>query len=224
MVEPLVRLRSVERIHQLSGRPVVALANATCEVYPGDRIAVTGPSGSGKSTLLHLMAGLDTPTGGEVTWPALHSSTKLRPRYIAMSFQTASLLPALTIAENIDLPLLLDGGAAGDVGTAALLERFGIGDIADRLPEEVSGGQLHRAAVARALVTRPQLVLADEPTGQLDSATAQRFLDQILAAVEETGEALVIATHDPAVARRMKSIWRMSFGKLAINFPLREAS
>lgn len=212
----LVEARDVGRIYGTRASRVVALATATCAVRAGDRIALVGPSGSGKSTLLHLLGGLDAPTSGALTWPALGARDRLRPGKVAFVFQSPSLLPALTATENVALPLLLGGGdpreAYRDAG--AILARLDLGDLADKLPEELSGGQAQRVALARALVCRPPLVLADEPTGQLDRATAMHVLDVLLAAIDGMGTALVIATHDMAVAARLPVRWRMEHGVL----------
>jgi ABC-type lipoprotein export system ATPase subunit len=196
--------------------PVVALASATCSVIPGDRIAVTGPSGSGKSTLLYLLAGLETPTSGSITWPALGPRDGLRPAKVAFVFQVPSLLAPLTAVENVELPLLLDHVEVKIARQAALtaLEQVELNGIAESLPEELSGGQAQRVAMARALAYRPKFILADEPTGQLDHPTAQHLFDVLLAALEGTDTALVVATHDPAVAERMHTTWHMHHGVL----------
>lgn len=194
---------------------VAALKDASVSVYPADRIALLGTSGSGKSTLLHLLGGLDQPTGGELSWPALGDAAQLRPGKVAFVFQAQSLMPPLTALENVALPLLLLGADPDDARkrAAAALETLELSSIADQLPEELSGGQAQRVAVARALITNPQLILADEPTGQLDSATAQHLMDVLLAALGPD-TALVLATHDETVARRMNTVWRMENGVL----------
>jgi len=199
--------------------PVVALASATCSVVPGDRIAITGPSGSGKSTFLYLLGGLEIATSGSVTWPALGPPQELRPAKVAFVFQVQSLLVALTVIENVELPLLLDHINAKTARRAALaaLERLDLGRIADNLPEELSGGQAQRVAMARALASRPKLILADEPTGQLDHPTAQRLFDVLLADLEGTDTALVVATHDQTVADRLHTVWCMHHGILEIS-------
>jgi putative ABC transport system ATP-binding protein/lipoprotein-releasing system ATP-binding protein len=214
MAEPLVRLEHAS-LHFGSAREIVrAVEDVTCEVRAGDRVAITGPSGSGKSSLLALMSGLDAPTSGAVGWPAL-GLPPLRPAYIGMAFQTPSLLPALTVLENVEIPLLiLDATSGASERAFDMLRILDLHRLADRLPEELSGGQMQRVAFARALVTRPSLVLADEPTGQLDQVTGQHLIDQVLAALEGLSAALVIATHDLAVARRMKTNWRMNYGHI----------
>ena len=206
----------VGRVFGANGSEVVALQHATCRIQRGDRIALVGPSGSGKSTLLHLLAALDEPTTGTVTWPALGERNTLRPSKISFVFQTESLLAPLTVLENIEVPRLLAGSNANEARNDAseILGALDLGALADKLPEEISGGQAQRAAVARSLITRPALILADEPTGQLDHHTAAHLLDLLLRRLEGSDTALVIATHDPVVAGRMKTQWTMDHGVL----------
>jgi putative ABC transport system ATP-binding protein/lipoprotein-releasing system ATP-binding protein len=194
----------------------VALEPVDCEVAARDRIAVIGPSGSGKSTLLHLMAGLDEPSHGEVLWPALGPRSALRPGPVAVVFQGPSLLPPLTVLENVALPLVLAECDPDDArGTAVqALELLGLTDVRDKLPEEISGGQAQRAAVARALAGAPSLLLADEPTGQLDHVSAREVTDALIATADALGAALVVATHDPIVAGELDREWQMHSGRL----------
>jgi ABC-type lipoprotein export system ATPase subunit len=197
---------------------VKVLASVTCAVGPGDRVAVVGPSGSGKSTLLHLIGGIDTPTSGSISWPELGPKKDLRPKKIGFVFQMETLLAPLTAVENVELPLLLDNVKPSEAHIAALkaLKDLELGTIADKLPEELSGGQGQRVAVARALSSRPKLILADEPTGQLDHPTAQRLFDVLLASIEDSDTAVIVATHDPAIARRMRTTWHLRHGRLEV--------
>jgi putative ABC transport system ATP-binding protein/lipoprotein-releasing system ATP-binding protein len=215
----LVSMDQVRRTYLRGKISVVAIDSATCSVLPGERIALMGPSGSGKSTLLHLLGGLDKPTSGNISWPILGARETLRPEKVGLVFQMPSLLPPLTVVENVEIPLLLGQASAEKARAAALaaLERIGLGFIADKLPEELSGGQAQRVAVARALVTQPGLLLADEPTGQLDHPTAQQLFDVLLASLEGTETALVVATHDQSVAERMKTVWYMEHGILEVH-------
>jgi lipoprotein-releasing system ATP-binding protein len=215
MAELLVETRGAARSFARGGKSFEALAPATCRVTAGDRIALVGPSGSGKSTLLHLLAGLDTPTAGEVRWPGLGERSALLPGRIGMVFQSQSLLASLNVLENVELPLVL-AGADGDARAAAMaaLDRLGLAALARKLPEELSGGQGQRVAVARAIVVRPKLLLADEPTGQLDQATGQELIGWLLEWLVDSRAALVLATHDPGVARRMDHVWRVEHGRL----------
>ncbi len=217
----MVDADGVGRTYRRGTTNVAALVSATCTVSAGDRIALVGPSGSGKSTLLHLMGGLDTPSSGEIVWPALGARETLRPARVAFVFQTPSLLPSLSVVENVELPLLL-GHATGDAARTAArdaLQRIGLLEIADKLPEELSGGQGQRVAVARALAHQPQLILADEPTGQPDHGTSQHLFDVLLAALDGTASALVVATHDLAVADRMHTVWYLRHGILEVPDP-----
>ncbi|GIW35177.1 ABC transporter ATP-binding protein [Meiothermus sp.] len=216
MPEALVEVRGARRSYGLGGGETVALERATCRVLPGDRIALLGPSGSGKSTLLHLMGGLERPTSGSVRFPALGEPDELRPGKVAFVFQAQSLLAPLTALENAALPLVLGGVEEREAEIRAMeaLERLGLEKVAQQLPEELSGGQAQRVAVARALAGSPRLILADEPTGQLDSETGAQLMDTLLGALENTETALVVATHDLGVARRMDWVWQMRRGVL----------
>jgi ABC-type lipoprotein export system ATPase subunit len=212
MSDVLVRATGLSRQFGNAHGAVVAVANATFEIGQGDRIALVGPSGSGKTSLLHLIAALDQPSGGFIEWPALGRAADLRPGLVAVAFQGPSLLPPLTVAENVTLPVLLAGGAPGAAAAAALvmLERLGLSDVASKLPEEISGGQAQRAGVARALMGEPRLILADEPTGQLNRVAAMQLIDVLLRQAEATGAALVVATHDAAVVERLPLRWTMT--------------
>jgi putative ABC transport system ATP-binding protein len=192
---------------------VVAVHGATCQVLAGDRIALTGPSGSGKSTLLHLFTGLEQPTAGYIDWPALPLRTD-----IGLVFQGPSLLPALDVIENVALPLLLAGEqpAAATTRARQALERLDIADLAAALPDTLSGGQAQRVAIARVLAARPLLILADEPTGQLDRNTADHVMSVLTATADEVGAALVVATHDPLVAVNLAQQWEMRDGRLSV--------
>ena len=190
---------------------VVAVHGADLSIRSGDRLAVVGPSGSGKSSLLHLLAGLARPTSGPVSWPGLDANSG-----IGLVFQADSLVPALDVAENTALPLVLAGHPEAQTHqpVTEALRLVGAADLADRLPEEISGGQAQRVAVARVLAQEPRLILADEPTGRLDHATGARVLDALLAAADRTGAALVVTTHDPAVAARLTTRRAMRDGRL----------
>jgi len=213
---PSVVCEDVARTYGTGPTAVVAVYGVSCTVPPGSRIALTGPSGSGKSTLLHLMAGLETPTSGTIAWPALDGHPHGHPGCVGVVFQGPSLLPALDIAENVALPLLLADVEEGEAARRAsdALHRLGIDDLADKLPEQLSGGQVQRVAVARVLASRPRLILADEPTGQLDHHAAQLVVDVLLQASAELGASLVVATHDPIIAERLEVQWTMRDGRI----------
>lgn len=215
-VGPLVSCVGVSRTFGTGSSAVVAVYGVNLTIPAGARIALTGPSGSGKSTLLHMLAGLEPPTAGQLSWPGLGGHPLGRPGRVGMIFQGPSLLPALTVLENVTLPLLLadTDAALAIVAAADALDRVGIADLQNGLPEQLSGGQAQRVAVARALAARPALILADEPTGQLDHATAATVIDVLLATCEELGAGLVVSTHDPIIAARLPQEWVMHDGFL----------
>jgi ABC-type lipoprotein export system ATPase subunit len=213
--ESLVSARELSRSYAQGGKTIEALKPTTCEIRRKMRIAIMGSSGSGKSTLLHLFAGLDLPTGGAIRWPALGARDDLRPGMISIAFQGPSLVPFLSVAENVGLPLFVLGKASVANATAMTeLERFGLADLAEKLPDELSGGQAQRVALARAMASRPRLLLADEPTGQLDQATGATTIATLIAWAEATESALVVATHDAAVAQSFDEVWHMDHGRL----------
>lgn len=214
----LVEAVGISSNYRIGNKLVAAVAEVSCTVTAGQIIALTGASGSGKTTLLHLLGGLTLPTTGEVRWPALEEGRINRNRYISFIFQNASLLAPLTVLENTELPMLLAGEekVAARARAQVELERLGVAALADKLPEELSGGQAQRVAAARALTIRPALLLADEPTGQLDRQTGKELIDHILQAAEYTETAVIIATHDGDVANRMQHVWQMRKGKLEV--------
>ncbi len=218
MTNMLVRAEGVSRRYKKNNWEEVALASATCIVKPGDRIAIMGPSGSGKSTLLHLMGGLEAPSEGRISWPGLGERASLRPGQVGLIFQMPSLLAPLTVVENVEIPLLLQKVSDEEAKQSALeiLKRLNLYTLAEKLPEELSGGQAQRVAVARSLVGRPTLILADEPTGQLDHPTAEYLMDVLLDVLDGTDAALVIATHDSAIAKRLLQIWHIHNGVLEV--------
>jgi len=213
--ESLVSAQELSRSYLQGGKTIEALKPTTCEIRRKERIAITGSSGSGKSTLLHLFAGLDLPTGGDVQWPTLGPRDDLRPGKISIAFQAQSLVPFLSVVENVALPLFLLGNASLATSNAmAELGRFNLTDLAEKLPDELSGGQAQRVALARAMASRPALLLADEPTGQLDQATARATIATLVAWAGATETALVVATHDAAVAQAFGDVWHMDHGRL----------
>ena len=215
MVENVVGFDGVERNFLHGSETVRVLESVSGTIGAGDRIAVMGPSGSGKSTLLHLLAGIDTPSSGTLVWPSFGRGGPT-PLEIGMVFQSPGLFDSLTAAENVALPLVLIGQTEPqpEVEARRILTDMQIVSLADKLPEELSGGQAQRVAVARALIARPRLLIMDEPTGQLDHATGQRLFDLLLATLVPSDAALVVATHDPAVAARMSTTWRLQHGRL----------
>ena len=202
-----VAARDLTRRYGEGDMAVDALRGVSLAVTEGALVAVMGPSGSGKSTLMHLLAGLDRPTGGDV-WiddtqiGALGDSelTRLRRRHIGFVFQFFNLLPMLTAEENVLLPLTLAGRTPERAWVDELIGRLGLGDRRAHRPSELSGGQQQRVALARALVTRPTVVFADEPTGNLDSTTSREILELLRDSVTGYGQTTVMVTHDPTAA------------------------
>jgi putative ABC transport system ATP-binding protein len=204
-LNPVLTLADVTRVHGTGAAEVHALRGITFTASPGELVAVMGPSGSGKSTLLHLAGGLDQPTAGDVIIDGTSvvglsqaGRARLRRTTVGYVFQDFNLIPALTAAENVALPQELDGVRAGAARAAAIaaLEEVGIADLADRYPDDMSGGQQQRIAIARAIVGDRRLILADEPTGALDTETGEEIL-QLLRARCDAGAAGVLVTHEP---------------------------
>jgi ABC-type lipoprotein export system ATPase subunit len=204
-------LTDVHQGYERAGERIEVLRGADLEVRAGELVAVVGRSGSGKSTLLHVAGGLVTPPRGDVqvggrSLASMRAGDRaqLRRRTIGFVFQFFHLLPHLSVRDNVALPLLLDGMRTGDARAAAdaVLDAVGLGDRAEHLPSELSGGQLQRSAIARALVSEPDVVLADEPTGNLDATTAGEVLDLLVDQVRDRDVALVLVTHDTAAAAR----------------------
>jgi putative ABC transport system ATP-binding protein len=220
---PVVEAAGLERRHRAGRETVRSLDGVSLTVAPGEVVAIVGPSGSGKTTLLHLIGGLDRPDAGEVKvagvdWQSLRDEDRasFRRRMCGFVLQGFSLLPQATAAENVEVPLLLDGVAPDERLTrvARALERVGLSEHGAKLPDQLSGGQQQRVAIARAMVNEPALVLADEPTGSLDSDTAAAVVDVLLSAAREHNTAIVLVTHDPDVARRADRIVGLSSGHL----------
>jgi len=204
---PLLELRGVTKELPSGGRTLRILDAIDLSIAAGDFAAILGPSGSGKSTLLGLMAGLDRPTRGEVLLEGepIHGMTEdqlalLRRRKVGFVFQSYQLLSNLTARENVLLPLELAGHAGAGARATELLAAVGLGERGHHYPSQLSGGEQQRVALARAFGTRPPLLLADEPTGNLDSATGSSILDALVRLRSESGTTLVLVTHDPAVA------------------------
>jgi putative ABC transport system ATP-binding protein len=200
---------------------VDALRGVSLAVEPGELVAVMGPSGSGKSTLMHILAGLDKPTSGQVaiggeTITGMDDTalTKLRRRRIGFVFQFFNLLPMLTAEENVLLPLAIASEKPDAAWLAELLEKTGLEDRKTHRPAELSGGQQQRVAIARALVSRPSIVFADEPTGNLDSKTSGEILDLMRASVDSFGQTTVMVTHDPRAAAIADRILFLADGRI----------
>ncbi len=218
----IVEATHISRVFPMPAGPVTAVADVTLRIAPGDHLAIRGPSGCGKSTLLHILGCVETPTAGtllfngnDVTKLSDRQRSLLRLRRIGFVFQRFFLLPMLTAAENIELPQ-----SEADVSkaerrkrTSELLDYVGLSARADHRPSELSGGEMQRVAIARALANRPGLLLADEPTGELDRATGEQIA-ALLDRVNADGTALVIVTHDPALAERCTRVLTMRDGRI----------
>jgi ABC-type lipoprotein export system ATPase subunit len=212
----VLRGAGVSRRFERAGAGVAAVDDASFEIDADSRIALVGPSGSGKSTLLHLMAGLLAPSAGSIAWPALDTAGVGRVGVVAVVFQAPSLVPWLDAVENVMVPLLLQGldeKSAREQAEAALAA-LGLAEFGRKLPEELSGGEAQRVAIARAMAQEAKLMLADEPTGQLDQATACDVMSALVHAADRNRAALIVATHDPAVAAALPVVWRMNHGCL----------
>jgi putative ABC transport system ATP-binding protein len=217
----VVVARDVTRVYGEGATAVHALGGVTLDVERGKLTAVMGPSGSGKSTLMHILAGLDRPTSGEVQLAGTSIAdledtalTRLRRKHIGFVFQFFNLLPMLNAEENIRLPLMLAGEKADPAFFKGLIDKVGLADRLDHRPAELSGGQQQRVAIARALVSRPTVVFADEPTGNLDTTTGTEILDLLRSSVEDYGQTLVIVTHDAAAAARAHRILFLADGQI----------
>ena len=197
------------------------LDGVSFEVRAGEAVAIVGVSGSGKSTLLGLLAGLDTPSAGSVRIDghdlfALDEDGRaaLRGRMVGFVFQSFQLLPAMTALENVMLPLELAGAEDAGAPARAMLERVGLAERLHHYPKQLSGGEQQRVAIARAFVTRPKLLFADEPTGNLDAATGQQVIDLLFELNHESGTTLLLVTHDEAVTGRCDRVLRLAAGRL----------
>lgn len=217
----LLELVGVSKRYEQGGAEVVALDLVDLVVEDGESLALVGPSGSGKSTLLHLAGGLDRPDDGtvllrgrDIAALSVGERAQLRRREIGFIFQFFHLVPGLSVAENVELPLLLDGRRDREGRIPQLLERLGLGSRSSHQPGQLSGGEMQRTAIARALVAGPRLVLADEPTGNLDTASGAVILDLLVEAVADAGCALVMVTHDVSAASRTDRTVHLRDGRL----------
>ncbi len=224
MSEPVLRLDGVSRIyHEAHGKQVVVLNEASFQIRPGEIVSLVAPSGAGKSTLLHLAGLLERPDGGEVFIggvPTVHLAedhrTGLRRNDIGFIYQFHHLLPEFSALENLMVPQLLRGMSKGEAASRAreLLTFMGIAEREDHRPSELSGGEQQRVAIARAVANGPKLLLADEPTGNLDPATSDRVFNMLENLVRSTGLSALIATHNHELAKRMDRIVTLDAGKV----------
>ena len=219
----MIDLRDVTKVYQIGDEKVYALNHVTMHIYPKEFVSVIGPSGSGKSTLMNIIGCLDTPNAGIYLLDGIpiddyteKQLAKVRNRKIGFIFQNFNLIPKLSAEENVELPLIYGGVRASERSqrVRVALEKVGLTQRAHHLPTELSGGQQQRVAIARALVTNPSLLLADEPTGNLDSRTSREIMD-ILHDLHEQGNTVVLITHDNDIARQAKRSVHILDGRLS---------
>ena len=220
---PIVTIRSLSKVYRQGDTEIAALDDVSLDIAQGEFLSLMGPSGSGKSTLLHIIAGIDRPTSGECSVGGV-AVTKLddsqladwRNQNVGFVFQSFNLIPVLTAYENVELPLLLmdlSGARRKELAHTAL-ELVGLADRARHLPRQMSGGQEQRVAIARAIVTDPKLVVADEPTGNLDSASAEAVLEILRTLSSSAGKTVIMVTHDPRAASFGSKIIHLEKGRL----------
>jgi len=222
VTEPIARLRSVKKTYARSGVPVHALRGVDVSVVPGEYAAIMGPSGSGKSTLLHILGCLDKPTAGRYFLDGRHVSrlsdrelSSVRNQKLGFVFQAYNLISHLTVRENVEMPLFYMGVPPREryKRSMELVDMVGLGGRAQHRPTQLSGGEAQRTAIARALVNDPVLILADEPTGNLDSKTGEEIL-AVFAELHSRGRSIVTVTHDPAIGSRADRVIRISDGMI----------
>ena len=221
--QTLIRLKQVGKTYYRGKEPIEVLKGLDLDMPEGAFEALMGPSGSGKSTLLNLIAGLDSPTSGTIVVSGEDlgkmseaQRAKWRSQNVGFIFQTYNLLPVLTAAENVELPLLLTSVASSERRTRALtaLRIVGLEERADHRPDQLSGGQQQRVAIARAIVTDPKIIVADEPTGDLDRISADQILELLVRLNQDLKKTIVMVTHDPAAAERASIVRRLDKGAL----------
>ena len=222
MTGPVVETRGVSKVFPMPAGPVTALREVTLEIHPGEHVAIMGPSGCGKSTLLHVLGCVEPPSGGQLWFGGRDVSdlsdaerSRIRLARIGFVFQRFFLLPMLTARENIELPMGEYGLGKRDraARSTELLAYVGLADRADHRPPQLSGGEMQRVAIARALANRPPLLIADEPTGELDDGTG-RQVAELLDRVHADGNTVVVVTHDRAIAARASRTLSMRDGRL----------
>jgi putative ABC transport system ATP-binding protein len=219
----MIKLENVTRVYQMGQTLVQALRGLNLEIADGEFVAIMGPSGSGKSTLLHLIGGLDLPTTGRVLLDDLdiaqqngNQLAELRGRKVGFVFQTFNLVPTLSALKNVELPMIFQKVPRKERYEKArrLLEQVGLGDRLHHKPSELSGGECQRVAIARALANNPQILLADEPTGNLDAESGEQIMQILKRLNEEQKMTIIVVTHNPDVARYAHRIIRMRYGQI----------
>ena len=225
LAEPIVEIRNLVKSYRRGGQVVPVLTNITFDIAAGDYVALMGPSGSGKSTLLNLIAGIDKPDSGslrvggiDITALSEAELAAWRSRNVGFIFQFYNLMPVLTAFENVELPLLLTNlsGREREEHVTAALAMVGLADRMEHFPSELSGGQQQRVAIARAIITDPTILVADEPTGDLDRASAVEVLNMMDSLNRELGKTIIMVTHDPHSAEKARTIRHLDKGELRI--------
>ena len=220
----MIRIQGLRKAYQRGGQEVLVLDNLNLQVAQGDFLALMGPSGSGKSTLLNLIAGIDRPTSGVIEINGIDISSlddaelaRWRAAHVGFVFQFYNLIPVLTAFENVELPLQLTSldRATRKRRVTEALESVGLADRMHHTPNELSGGQQQRVAIARALITNPSLIVADEPTGDLDRQSASEILEMLQRLNREQGKTIIMVTHDPKAADSAKALIHLEKGQLA---------
>ncbi|HET8775202.1 MAG TPA: ABC transporter ATP-binding protein [Thermoanaerobaculia bacterium] len=220
--EPIIAMANIRKVYDTGKVKVEALKGVDLDIFPGEFVAIVGPSGSGKSTLMNLLGCLDTPTDGtysiggdNVAGVTRDTLAEIRNRRVGFVFQNFNLLPHITAQENVELPMLFGGISPKERRTRAveLLSKVGLGDRVDHKPTELSGGQMQRVAIARALAMNPDIILADEPTGNLDTSSGTDVMS-LFNELWKSGRTLVIITHDPALAKRASRIVEIRDGRI----------
>ena len=228
----VIRIRDLTREYRMGAERILALRGVTLEIHGNEYVAIMGPSGSGKSTMMNVLGCLDTPTAGEywlngeeVSRLTDDALARVRNREIGFVFQTFNLLPRATALHNVELPLVYAGVRTRErrERAAAALERVGLADRMDHRPNELSGGQRQRVAIARALVNRPSILLADEPTGNLDSVTSEEIME-VFAALHAAGQTVIMVTHEPDIAARAQRRIVLRDGQVESDRVSREAA
>lgn len=220
---PVVSCSNINKVYRQGSIKVNALTDINFDVNKGEFICLSGPSGSGKSTLLNLIGGLDTPTSGQIFVDDIETNTlnksdlaDMRLNKIGFVFQAYNLIPVLTAQENIEMVMQMQGISKRDrnIKSLNILKEVGLEGLENRKPTELSGGQQQRVAVARAIVSKPKLVLADEPTANLDSTTANKLIDLMLEMNQQHNTTFIISTHDPMIMQRSKKLVKLHDGKI----------
>ena len=219
--KPILQVKNISKIYQLDGVTVPALKNISLEINPGEFVSIIGPSGSGKSTLMHLIGALDTPSSGDIFIRGKNIANMtesqlaiIRNQEIGFVFQQFNLLAKTSALQNVMLPLLYSANKKNREKKAiSMLEKVGLADRLKNTPNQLSGGQQQRVAIARALINNPQILLADEPTGNLDSKTGKNIMQQ-LKNLHKEGKTVIVVTHDPAIAKQTKRQIKIKDGQL----------